>query len=380
MTPRRIVVAGHGVAGLTAGDALRRAGFDGELTVVGEEPHAPYSRPALSKAALAVAGADGTMAVQQLAAPAHGAVELAGRRAVGLRPGEVLLDDGSALPYDGLIIATGSRARRFTDSPDEYTLRTVDDARALRARLLHRPHVTVLGGGPLGMEVASGARALGCPVTLVHPGTPMTPHLGPFLAALCTAAARDHGVHLVDATARRLTPLEGGGLAVELDDDRTVAAEVVVSAVGDVPNDGWLAGSGLLTDGRVVVDSRNRLAPGVVAVGDVAWLPTPTGVARQPLWTSAIEQGKVAADALLRGDAADPLSFQPYFWTEQFGLTVRVSGTFPPPGVPDVVDGDLEERRALLHWPGPAGTAAAVNFRIPVPRLRRLAAADVVVA
>lgn len=383
---RRIVITGHGVAGLTAGDALRQAGFDGELVLVGEEVHAPYSRPALSKAALSMtspvddagAGTSG-FAVQQLPEPAHGALEILGHRAVAVRTAErrVGLDDGSELSYDGLVVATGARARRFTNSPEEYTLRSLDDAVALRARLNQRPRLVVLGGGPLGMEVASGARGLGCEVTLVHLGTPMERQIGAFLAGVCASAAQEHGVRLIDAAARRVFSSVGHGMVVELSTGGKVAADVVVSAVGDVPNDDWLADSGLLTGGRAVVDSRNRLGPGVVAVGDVAWLATEAGLRRQPLWTSAIAQGKSAAGALLHGAAAEPLSFQPYFWTEQFGLNLRISGIFPPLGIPHVVDGDLEERQVLLRWDGAGlvGTAAAVNFRIPIPKLRRLAAA-----
>ena len=125
------------------------------------------------------------------------------------------------------------------------------------------------------------------------------------------------------------------------------------------------------------MDSRGRLRPGVVAAGDVASVTTPGGVRRVPLWNSAIEQAKVAAAALLQGDAAPELTLQPYFWTEQFGLSVKGIGHLPLPGVPAYVDGDPEAGSSLLRWEdtGYGAAAVAVNYRIAVPRLRRMCAA-----
>jgi NADPH-dependent 2,4-dienoyl-CoA reductase/sulfur reductase-like enzyme len=381
--PQRIVIVGHGIAGLTAGDTLRSDGFDGELDVVGQETHDPYSRPALSKVmlgdlAVGTSGPVPDVDAQYLAAPSEGATVLAGRSAVGLDPEArtVLLDDGSTLAYDGLVIASGARARRFTDSPDEHTLRGLDDARALRTRLAGRPAVTVIGGGPLGMEVASAARTAGCEVTLVHRGQPMRRHVGEVLAGLCTAAAHEHGVRLVDAAVTRVhRDAPGGALGIELSTGASLTAEVIVSAIGDEPNDDWLAGSGVLTDGRLLIDDWGVVAPGIVAAGDVAWRRSGVGIHRRALWTDAIEQAKVAASALLHGRSAPPASYAPYFWTEQFGLNLRICGEVPAGVTPVVVDGDLAESRALLQWEDPTGggAAASVNFRIPIPKLRRLA-------
>ncbi|WP_051298608.1 FAD-dependent oxidoreductase [Arthrobacter castelli] len=164
---KRIVVVGNGIAGTTASDTLRSEGFDGELIVVGGESHSPYSRPALSKAA--VAGGDGPDPDSvYLPEFTHGATEYLGVQAVSLRVGEqeLVLADGRTLQFDGLVITTGARPHRFTDSGSEFNLRTLDHAFALRKRLSERPAVTVLGGGALGMEVASGARDMGCEVWL----------------------------------------------------------------------------------------------------------------------------------------------------------------------------------------------------------------------
>ncbi|MDO5696814.1 MAG: FAD-dependent oxidoreductase [Dermatophilus congolensis] len=421
---KRIVVLGNGIAALTAAEAVRDRGFDGDLTIVGEESHAPYSRPALSKAALL----DDDPAHLRLPDSTHGATELLGTRAesLDLDRRTVRISTGDELPFDGLVIATGSRPRRIlpvasgsllapadpsapaasdtrgaTESPNlgrsnersveqpatlspEVFLRNLDDMIALRTRLHDHPSVVVVGGGPLGMEIASGARAAGCEVTLVARGAPMRRHLGAYLSDIAVAAARELGVTvLTDGCATVRQNLDG--LAdVVLHDGSVVSAEVLVSAVGDVPNLEWLDGSGVLTDGQVVVDSRGRVLvggvarPDIVAAGDVATFPTSSGVRRVPLWTSAIDQAKVAGPALLLGDEAPALDFKPYFWTEQFGLNIRACGPEPLDDAPEVVDGDPADpsHSALLRWPeqpGRSGTSIALNYRIPIPRLRRLA-------
>lgn len=369
--PRRIVVVGNGIAGQTACDSLRAAGFDGDLTIVGDEPRAAYSRPALSKALLVDGGS------HELAPPTHEATEVLGVAAVGLdvESRRVSLADGSELSFDGLVIATGSRARRLggPDSP-ELTLRTLDDALALRERLAARPSVVVVGAGPLGMEIASAALSAGCEVTLVADGRPMLPHLGPCLSEAFTAAAVAQGLKLVDGTAAGID----GARAVVLSDGSRVEADLIVTAIGDIPNTEWLATSGLMVDGRLEADSRGRVAPGIVAAGDVAAIPTRGGVRRIPLWSSAIEQAKVAAVALLAGDAAPELDLDPYFWTEQFGLNLKATGHLPAAGEPEFLIGDSPHGPSVMRWTHDdgRGVAVAVNQRIPIPKLRRMASAD----
>lgn len=372
--PRRIVVVGNGIAGVTAADTLRAEGYDGELTLVGDEQHPAYSRPALSKALLRK---EGDLTAHLLPPPTHGATEVLGRRAVGLDvTGKVVeLDDGERLPYDGLVVATGCRARRLgagqDDPPDELTLRTFDDALELRRRVAERPSVIVVGGGPLGMEIASGALEAGCEVTVVSQGPPLATQLGSHLSGVLVAAARSQGLRIVDTDAARLVRADGG-TRVALADGTVLDAGLVVSAVGDDPNVEWLASSGLLRNGMLVADELGRVRPDIVAAGDVAAVPTPLGVRRVPLWSAAIEHSKVAAKALL-GQHPTTLDARPYFWTEQFGLSLKGVGHLPYDGEPVLLDGDPAEGRALLSWPGPGGGAvAALNYRIAIPELRRL--------
>ncbi|MGW1400169.1 NAD(P)/FAD-dependent oxidoreductase [Streptomyces sp. NPDC002405] len=371
-TPARVVVVGNGIAGLTAADTLREAGFEGELTVVGDEPHPAYSRPALSKALLLDGG---DMSSHELPPAGHGATELLGVRATGLDPDRrlVTLDDGSALPYDRLVLATGSRARRLSELPEEFTLRGLDDALRLRDRLADRPSVVVVGGGALGMEIASGCLAAGCRVTLVSQGVPLIAQLGPYLADVFVRAALDRGLTLVETGSARIER-HAGEARVVLDDGAVLEADILLSAVGDVPNTEWLADTGLTAEGVVPVDSRGLVRPDIAAVGDLAAFPTPRGRRRVPLWSSAIEQAKVAARALVRGDEVAPLRFQTYFWTEQFGLSLKVVGDLPQDGEPAYVDGGPGGGPALMRWSHADGTgvAAALDYRIPIPRLRRM--------
>ncbi|GLB67961.1 NAD(P)/FAD-dependent oxidoreductase [Arthrobacter mangrovi] len=377
MPMERIVVVGNGIAGLTAADSLRAAGFDGELTIVGDEHHTPYSRPALSKAALLDTE---DMTSHELPAASHEAQEILGVSAAGLDAGRklVLLEDGTGLPYDGVVLATGSRARRLgtggTAHRNELTLRTLEDALALRRRLAGRPSVVVVGGGALGMEIASGCLSAGCEVTLVSRDRPLTSQLGPYLSEVFLTAALRAGLKLAPSQALGLHE-DGGRPRVSLADGSALEPDLVVSAVGDAPNTEWLATSGLLANGRLEVDTRGRVRPDIVAAGDVAAFPTARGIGRIPLWTSAIEQSKVAALALLKGDETPELDFQPYFWTEQFGLNLKASGFLPLTGRPELLEGDPHAGSALMRWPHADGTGTAVglNYRIPIPKLRRLA-------
>lgn len=370
---RDIVVVGSGIAGLTACDTLRAEGFDGRITVIGDEPVAPYSRPALSKAMLRD---QDDLTSHLLPAATHGAIERRGIAAVGLDVDRqrVRLADGDEVPYDALVISTGTRARRLglNSSSVEYTVRTLADALALRARLSTRPSVVVVGGGPLGMEIASGAIGAGCATTLVAKGVPLADHLGALLAARFHDAALAQGLKIVTTDSAEIVMRDGASM-VALGDGTVIEAQVIVSAIGDAPNVEWLANTGLLTGGKLEVDRRGLVRPNIAAVGDVAAFPHAGRVARVPLWTSAIDQAKVAAAALLRLDAPE-LAFQQYFWTEAFGVSLKAIGPTPVAGEAEIVEGTGEQ--GVLRWRQSDGTATAVaiDYRVPIPKLRRVAA------
>lgn len=371
--PRDIVVVGSGIAGLTACDTLRAEGFDGRITVIGDELVAPYSRPALSKAMLRD---EDDLTSHLLPEATHGAIERRGIAAVGVDVDRqrVRLADGDEVPYDALVIATGTRARRLGPGghSDEYTVRTLADALALRARLASRPSVVVVGGGPLGMEIASGAIGAGCATTLVAKGLPLADHLGALLAARFHDAALAQGLKIVTTDSAEVVTRDGSPV-VALGDGTVIETQVIVSAIGDAPNVEWLVASGLLAGGALVVDRRGLVRPNIAAAGDVAAFPHAGRVARVPLWTSAIDQAKVAAAALLRLDAPE-LTFQQYFWTEAFGISLKAIGPTPVVGEAEIVEGTGE--RGVLRWRQPDGTATAValDYRVPIPKLRRVTA------
>ncbi|MFI9812551.1 NAD(P)/FAD-dependent oxidoreductase [Saccharothrix variisporea] len=376
--PRAVVVVGESVAGTTAARNLRALGHSGPITIVGAEAQGACSRPPLSKGVLKGGGSDSTLGY-----------DLGGLDVDVLRSPATDLDtdhklvrteNGRVLGYDALIVATGADARRIAapGQEGEVVLRTLDDARLLRARLDTAASALVVGAGFLGMEVVSACVARGIPVTVVDVDPPLRRVLGPFLSDAITARAAEHGVR-VRTTPGRVTltgdPVDG----VRLPDGTVHRADLVVSCCGDVPNTGWLAGTGLAGPLGIGIDPRCATAvPGVFAAGDVTCLRTDAGVLqpRRPFWSNAVAQGNVAAASVLGLDPAGP-PLDDYFWTEVLGLSIKVVGPLPLPGPPTRVEGDLSSGSALLTWhrEGARSTVVAYGMRKPVPKLRLMAAA-----
>ncbi|WP_159942351.1 MULTISPECIES: NAD(P)/FAD-dependent oxidoreductase [unclassified Nocardiopsis] len=342
-----VVVVGAGLAGLSAATALRDRGFGGRLTVVGDEPHGPYDRPSLSKDLLT-----GRRAEEQTGLPLPpdlGARWVLGRSAVRLdRAGRrVLLDDGSALEYDGLVVASGASAVPWPGPPAPpggvHTLRGRGDALGLRAALRRGDPLLVVGAGFVGSEVASAARELGVPVTLVDRArTPLEGALGPVAGRLFAGAQARAGVDFRAGTAVRRLLGERSLSGAELSDGTRVRAGAALVALGARPNTAWLRGSGLRLGGGaapgLVCDHRRRAlgqdgapAEGVVALGDVVAAPNPLPGAGAPShlvighWSEAVDHADAAAAALLgqEGPGTEPV---PSFWSDQFGLRVRSVG------------------------------------------------------
>ncbi|MFC9849291.1 NAD(P)/FAD-dependent oxidoreductase [Streptomyces sp. NPDC060223] len=215
---RTVTVVGASLAGVYAARELRAQGFDGRLVIVGDEPHRPYDRPPLSKDFLTGRADEDQLALTDDEESAELDAEwLLGVRARGLdaRGRTVLLDDGRTVSTDGVVIATGASARRLPgdDLAGVHTLRTLDDARALRDELTRGPlHVVVIGGGFIGAETASSCAALSHDVTVVEAAPlPLVPQLGPDMAAVCAALHRRGGVDLIAGTG--VAGLLGSGAA-----------------------------------------------------------------------------------------------------------------------------------------------------------------------
>ncbi|MFB7634054.1 NAD(P)/FAD-dependent oxidoreductase [Streptomyces sp. NPDC056149] len=343
---REVVVVGAGLAGVRAGEALRAGGFTGALTVVSEEAELPYDRPPLTKQL--VAGTLTEADIRLAGAEDFGARWVRGTAAVGLdrERRRVRLADGAELPYDGLVVATGARAREWPGAVPAgvLTVRGLGDVRALRAAVDGGAReVVVVGAGFVGVELASSlvGLGLGVRVTLVEPfGRPLRV-LGGTVPDVVADAARRAGVVLrlgVGVTGFRAQ--RGRVAGVELADGGVLPAALVVVAIGMVPATGWLLGSGLaLPAGRVHCDERlfARAAgvaaapdPRIVVAGDVARcdaVRSADGPVALEHWSNAAAQGELAARNLLAGPAgAEPYAHVPSFWTSAFGLRIKSVG------------------------------------------------------
>lgn len=384
---RRIVVAGGGLAGLSAAGRLRERGFDGELVVVGEEPRLAYSRPPLSKQYLA-----GGLSADDLVFRAEETLDahwLLDTRMVGLDPAarRVELRGGEHLPYDGLVIATGVDARRLPEAPvfsDRLrTVRTLGDAAAIRGALLAaRAHrVVILGGGFVGCELACTAREHGMDVTLVVHSAPLLRRvLGRRLGEVVGRIQTGAGVDVRLST--RITEWidTGDGLRLRLDDGEVLDADFVVLGLGSVPRTEWLHGSGIdAADGVLcdatchVVDLAGRPVPGIVAAGDVARWPNARFDAtarRVEHLIHAVEMGQHAADSLLRGPGrAGRFTPVPRFWSEQHGRRIQAVGIPALGERMEVVEGSLRSERFVATYtrdtPQGPQLVAAVAFDMP---------------
>jgi 3-phenylpropionate/trans-cinnamate dioxygenase ferredoxin reductase subunit len=382
MSADRAVVVGASLAGLRAAEALRDEGFTGELTLIGDEPHEPYDRPPLSKAVLS-----GWLPTDHTTLPRLrdiGARWLLGTAATGLdvRGRQVVLADGRRIPYDRLLIATGTRARPWPEQAGGnlravHVLRGREDAERLRAALLAGPRrVLVIGAGFTGGEVASSCRDLGLAVTVTQRGAaPLASALGGVVGRAAADWYREAGVDLrLNTTVRTLEGDSHGRVRrAVLSDGSTVDAEGAVVATGAVANTGWLAGSGLAADDHgVTCDATCRalttdgaVVPGVFAAGDIARWPHPRypgQLLRLDHWDNAVCQARTAAHNMAHGGhrVHQPL---PAFWSNQFGVNCKSVGL---PAVADqvvVTQGTLAQRRFVAAY-GRAGrlvAAVAVN-------------------
>jgi 3-phenylpropionate/trans-cinnamate dioxygenase ferredoxin reductase subunit len=343
-----IVIVGAGECGVRAAFALREAGFDGDITLIGDEPHLPYERPPLSKrhppAAKHIASEE---------AFAEASIGLMrGRRVEAIDPAAkvVELDDGSPLPYDKLLIATGGSARRFPGMEKALTLRSFDDAQAILAPLSSGKHLGIIGGGFIGLELAATARGLGTEVTVIEAADRLMARAVPAdVAAVAERRHRGEGVEIVLG----MQVKEAGADSITLADGRTIACDVVVAGVGALPNTALAEPAGLTAENGIVVDACFRTsAPEVFAAGDCCAFPYRGRQVRLESWRAAQDHGNHVARAML-GDAT-PYGKVPWFWSDQYDLTLQVAGL--PEAGRETVRRDLDEGAFILFQTGGDGT------------------------
>lgn len=357
-TPSGVLVVGASAAGLATAEALRRKGYTGELTLLGDEPHAPYDRPPLSKQVLS-----GAWQPERAHLRTPEVLEALGARFV-LGDAAVSLDlptrtvrtaSGRALSAEAVVVATGVRPRLLPGQAGlagAHVVRSLEDALALRAALRTARRLVVVGDGVLGAEVAATARGLGVDVALAGPqAAPLASRLGPLVSGLLAELHAANGVDLrLGAAVAGLVPAGGRVAGVRLATGEVLEADVVVVALGAVPNTEWLEGSGLVLEDGVVCDAHCRAADGVYAVGDVArWHHDRLGaLLRLENRTNAAEQAVVVADNVL--GARRRYAPVPCFWTDQFDAKLQVHGVPAADARVSVVEGGTAAGRFVALY------------------------------
>lgn len=356
----RIVIVGASASGLATAEALRRSGYGGAITLIGDEVERPYDRPPLSKQLLC-----GSWAPERLALRTDADLESMNldlrlaTPATGLCPTEkaVALADSSHVLFDALVIATGVRPRRLPGHQDPaglHVLRTLNDALVLRSRLRSGGRLVIVGAGFVGAEVAATARGLGVEVTMLEAAALPLAHVvgeaaGRFLMHLHT----NHGVQVRTSTAvTEILSAQNAVTGVRLADSTVLPADDVLVAIGSIPNTDWLEGSGVVVDNGVVCDEFGIAAPGIYAVGDVArWHNPMVGAAvRIEHRTNAAEQGMVVGHNVLNPNDRWSLATVPYFWSDQYDTKIQAFGHLSDHDEAFVLDNDVAQGQLLVAY------------------------------
>jgi len=345
------------MGGLRVAEALRRFGYAGPITAIGEERHAPYNRPPLSKEMLAAEVSHEAVAFPQRESTADVNWVLGTRvESADLEHGTVTDSNGETHAYGTLIIATGLRPKRLEVPNGElagrHAVRTLDDAMALHKDLKPGAKVVVLGAGFIGCEVAATARKLGCEVTVVAPGShPITRPLGVELAKELQRRHEAMGVKFVMKTS--VTDLVGATKVegVVLDSGEELACDVIVEAIGSYPNTEWLEGNdldlsnGVLTDNDMrAVKANGEAWPNVFAIGDVARFANPLfdeTPRRVEHWNIPTDTAKRVAQ-VFNGVAEGPFAPIPSFWSDQYDMHILAYGLLALADEVKLIGGELE--------------------------------------
>lgn len=335
MTDEAIVVVGAGQAGFYAVQTLREKGFEGTLTLIGTENHPPYERPPLSKAVLA--GSEdikSTYFTTEDRLADIGVTFVKGHTvsAIAREDHEVVLDDGSRIPYAKLLIATGTRVRRL-DVPGQegapiHYLRDIDECLALKAVLGPGRRLVVVGGGLIGLEIAATACELGCDVTVLeYADRLMARVVGPEVSEAFRRLHAGHGVDIRTGVALERFEPGGDGTRVVCADGTSFEADLVVVGIGAIPNVELAADAGLEVENGIVVDEYTRTSdPDIFAAGDVTshFHPRYGRALRLETWKNAQDQGAAAARTML-GELV-PYNETPWGWSNQFSVNLQFLG------------------------------------------------------
>ncbi|MGM0987320.1 MAG: NAD(P)/FAD-dependent oxidoreductase [Pseudomonadota bacterium] len=327
---QRIVVIGGGQAGGYACKALRGEGFTGRLTVVADEPHDFYERPPLSKGVVT----ESDPLPRLFPEDTQASLDIDWRRPrqaveIDREAGEVILDDGERVPYDRLLIATGSRPRmpvaEWSEIANVMTLRTWDDASRLKARLERSRRVGIIGGGWIGLEVASSARKLGVEVDVFERAPALCGRsVGPEVAEAIRELHERNGVGMeLNRQDIQLSEEDDGRVTVTADGQAHEPYDLVVVGVGVEINLELARDAGLRIEQGIIVDAAGHTSdPRIFAAGDVSQHPH-LGLCLQS-WAYAQNQARVVADAMLGKEAHydEPA----WLWSDQYGVNIQILG------------------------------------------------------
>ena len=367
--PSRIVIIGASLAGASAAIALRDQGYQGELTVIGEESQLPYERPPLSKAILIGNTDEPDWVADEAAYKDKDISLLLGTTATRIdRAHKVVVASRHEHPYDKLLIATGSGSRRLdlpgADLEGLLTLRTLEESLALRERFTDGARIVIVGAGWIGCEAAAAAREHGANVTVIEPRSqPLLQVVGEQIGATFAALHRDHGVDL--RLGIGVTGFAGDSAvsSVHIKGHASVPADIVLIAVGAAPNIALADVAGLeLADGGIAVDATLRSSdPDIYAAGDIAAHDHPKYPQRVRVehWANAKDQGTHVARNLLGAD--EPYVLRPFFFSDQYDLGCEYRGFADPAKDRLVVRGDLKSREFTAFWLRDKAVAAAMN-------------------
>ena len=370
---RRFVIVGGGLAGAKGAEALRERGFQGSIVVFGTEEHLPYERPPLSKGYLKTGeGLDEAYVHTRQWYAEHDVEVRTGTTvtAIDRDAGEVVTADGERTAYDRLLLATGSSPRTLTltghDLGGVLSLRTIEDSDRIRALMQPGARLVFIGGGWIGLEVASAAREAGADVVVLESlELPLVRVLGSRVAQVFADLHREHGVDLrTSVTVEAIEGSDGAASGVRLADGSVVPADAVVVGIGAAPNVALAEAAGLAVDNGVSADAVGRTSdPDIFVAGDLANVEHPFlgHRVRVEHWANALNQPDVVAAAMLDQDGPEPEL--PYFFTDQYDLGMEYHGLG---GLDDdvVVRGSLADREFVAFWLREGRVVAGMNVNV----------------
>ena len=356
---QKVVIIGASLAGVRAAETLRSLGFDGDITMVGDEKHMPYDRPPLSKNFLA-----GEWDADRVALRKPEALEELNltwklghaATALNIADNSITLANGETVSYDGLVISTGGVVRRLPNQPTiagVHVLRTLDDAEALRNEIVEGTNVVVIGAGFIGLEAAATAAKRGAKVTVLEGlEAPLIRALGAEMGAAIGGVHARNGVTVRCGVQVQSINGDNKVTSITLGNGEEIGADVVIVGIGVAPATQWCETSGLtIRDGIVCDENLNAGPANVFVAGDVLRWPNAlfTDIEadmRVEHWTNAAEQGALAAKnllATLNGTELEPYAAVPFFWSDQFDARIQCLGRPSANAQIDIVDGSVAE-------------------------------------